>query len=275
MKPLFESVLKSPVVHFLFLGAVAFLAYSHLKSPDRETIIVTTQTIDALVQQRESITQNPTTSEERQNLIEGHIEDEILLREAYKRGFDKNDYRVRKRILNIMRSSLSEVIPEPSAAQLRAFYEDNKARYLTSPSRSFEHVFFSFASARLPERPQQFIQQLNTANDIAGIGDFSPSGNKFSKATFQITAITFGKPFAQFVFELPVNQWRGPIESFRGIHYVRITATHDPDLPPFEKMEPYLRTEYFMQKSRESQQQKIDDLRKNYDVIFEMEAMKK
>jgi len=275
MKPLFISLLKSPVVHFIFLGAVAFVAYSHLKPPDRETIIVTTQTVDALVQQRESITQNASTPEERQNLIEGHIEDEILLREAYKRGFDKNDYRVRKRILNIMRTSLSEVIPEPSVAQLRTFYQENKARYLTSPSRSFEHVYFSFASAKLPERPQQFIQQLKAANDISSLGDFSPSGNKFSKATFQTTAITFGKPFAQFVFELPLNQWRGPVESFRGIHYVRLTATHDPDLPPFEKMEPYLRTEYFLQKSRESQQQKIDDLRKNYEVIVEMEAMKK
>ncbi|NNL75388.1 MAG: peptidyl-prolyl cis-trans isomerase [Desulfobacterales bacterium] len=269
MKPFSTSVLKSPVLHFILMGAVAFVAYSHLKSPDRETIKVTTQTIDALVQQRESITQNLTTPEERQNLIEGHIEDEILLREAYKRGFDKNDYRVRKRILNIMRSSLSEVIPEPTVAQLRAFYEENKVRYLTSPSRSFEHVYFSFASAKKPERPQQFIQKLKAATDIAGLGEFSPMGNTFSNASFQTMAITFGKPFGQIIFELPLNQWRGPIESFRGIHYVRVMQEHDPELPPFEQMESYLRTEYFMQKSRESQMRKIDDLSKNYVVVVE------
>lgn len=146
---------------------------------------------------------------------------------------------------------------------------ENKARYLTSPSRSFEHVYFSFASAKLPERPLQFIQKLKAANDIAGLGDFSPSGNKFNKASFQTAAVTFGKPFAQIVFDLPLNQWRGPIESYRGIHYVRVTVTHDLEMPPFERMESYLRTDYFMQKSRESQQQKIDDLRKNYEVVFE------
>jgi hypothetical protein len=269
MKAVATSVLKSPFLHFILLGAVAFVAYTHFKPTDRETIRITTQTIDALVQQRESITQNPINAEERQTLVEGHIEDEILLREAYKRGFDKNDYRVRKRILNIMRSSLSEVIPEPSVAQLRAFYEENRERYLTSSSRSFEHVYFSFASAKLPEKPQEFIKQLQESTDIAGLGEFSLMGNKFSKASFQTTAITFGKPFAQIVFELPLNQWRGPIESFRGIHYVRVTANHDPELPPFEKMESYLRTEYVMQKGRESQIRKIDELRKNYGIVVE------
>jgi hypothetical protein len=269
IKTIVTSTLTSPILHFVLLGIVAFFAYTHLKPQNRETIRITSQTIDALLQQRESITQDTTTPEERQILIEGHIEDEILLREAYKRGFDKNDYRVRKRILNIMRTSLAEVIPEPSVAQLRAFYEENKARYLTSPSRSFEHVYFSFASAKLPEKPQQFIRQLQETTNVAGLGEFSPNGNKFSKASFQTSAITFGKPFAQTVFELPLNQWRGPIESFRGIHYLRVTATHDPELPPFDQMESYLRTEYFMLKSRQSQHRKIDELRKNYEIEVE------
>ena len=105
MKPFSTSLLKSPTLHFILLGMVAFTAYSYLKPPDRETIQVTTQTIDALIQQQESITQNPVSPDGRQLIVDSHIEDEVLLREAYKRGFDKNDYRVRKRLLNIMRSS--------------------------------------------------------------------------------------------------------------------------------------------------------------------------
>jgi hypothetical protein len=264
------SALRSPVLLFVVLGIVAFFLYLHLKPPDQETIVVTTQTIDALVQQRESITQNPVTPGERKILIEGHIEDEILLREAYKRGFDKNDYRVRKRILNIMRSSLSEVTPEPSLAQLRVFYEENKERYRTSPSLSFEHVYFSFASAEQPEDPEQFLEKLQGMSDISGMIKISTTSiKKFSRASFQTIAMNFGKPFAQILFELPPNQWRGPIESFRGIHYVRVTATHDPELPAFEKMESYLRTDFLMQKARESQQSKIDELRKNYEIIVD------
>ncbi len=269
MKSFFAFVLKSPILHFMLLGIAAFVAYNLLKPPDRESITVTTQTINALVQQRESISRNPVTDKERRVILEGYIEDEILLREAYKRDFDKNDYRVRKRILNIMRSSLSEVIPQPSVAQLRVFYDENKDRYLTSSSRSFEHIYFSFASAKLPDKPERFIRQLQEKDDITGLGEFSVAGNQFSKSTFQTTAITFGKPFAQMVFKMPLNQWRGPIESFRGIHYVRVTAEHEPQLPPFEQMESYLRQDYLLRKTRESQVKKIDELRKNYKVIVE------
>ena len=264
------SILKSPILHFILLGTVAFGAYTQLKPPDREAIHITTQTIDALIQQRESITQRAVTPETRQAIIEGHIEDEVLLREAYKHGFDKNDFRVRKRILNIMRTSLTEVVPEPSVVQLRAFYEANKKRYLTSPARSFEQVYFSFASAKLPEKPEQFIKQLQEAKDVAGLGDFSLiTSNRYSKSSFQTTAITFGKPFAQVVFDMRLNTWRGPVESFQGIHYVRVSAEHQPELPPFEQMESYLRQDYFLRKTRESQVAKIDELRKNYEVIVE------
>ena len=260
---------KSPILHFLILGVVVFIAYGRFKPPDREVINITTQTIDALVQQRESITQHPVTAEQRQSIIEGYIEDEVLLREAYKRDFDKNDYRVRKQLLNLMRSSLSEVIAEPSISQLRAFYESNQDRYLTAPSRSFEQIFFSFTSTKLPDDPQVFIRQLEHATDISELGDFNLTGNRYTKAAFQTAASTFGKPFAEMVFNLPLDIWWGPVESFRGIHFVRVTGIHDPELPPFEQMESYLRTDYFLTKSRESQTSKIEALMNNYEIVVE------
>ena len=270
MKSIATLALKSPILHFILLGTLLFGVYTHLKPPERESIHITTQTIDALVQQQESIAQEPITPERRQSIIEGHIEDEVLLREAYQRGFDKNDYRVRKRILYIMRSSLSEVVPEPTVAQLRAFYEQNKERYLTSPSRSFEQVYFSFASLKLPEKPQPFIDQLQDAKDLAGLGDFSLTlSTRYTKASFQTTALTFGKPFAQVVFNMPLNTWRGPVESFQGIHYVHATAEHQPELPPFEGMESFLRTDYLLTKGRETQARKIQELMKKYEIVLE------
>jgi hypothetical protein len=77
-------------------------------------------------------------------------------------------------------------------------------------------------------------------------------GNIYTRASFQTIAGTFGKPFAQAVFDLPLNQWQGPVESFRGIHYVRVTGNHEPELPPFDQMESYLRTDYLLTKGRES-----------------------
>ncbi len=269
MKNVMPATLKSPLLHFVVMGVAAYFLYTGLRPSGLETIHVTTQTIDALVQQQESITQNPLTEEEKQPLIAGHIEDEILLREAYKRGFEKNDFRVRQRILYIMRSSLSEVVPEPSVAQLRAFYQENRARYQFPPSRSFEHVYISFASTEKPENPAQFIQRLQRTADLSNMGELPITGRNLRKSSFESTARIFGKPFTERVFELPTGEWTGPIESFQGFHYVRVIATHDPELPLFEPMESYLREDYLLQKMRESQQRKIDDMGKNYKIIVD------
>jgi hypothetical protein len=48
-----------------------------------------------------------------------------------------------------------------------------------------------------------------------------------------------------------------------------VTGNHDPELPPFESMESYLRTDYFLTKTRESQQTKIKELRKNYEIVVQ------
>ena len=104
-----------PPILFLVLGVAAYLCYKVLIPLDRETIVITPQTLEALVLQEQNITPGPVSEERKQELIENYIDEEVLIREAYKRELDKNDYRVRRRILYIMRSSLTEVIPEPSA----------------------------------------------------------------------------------------------------------------------------------------------------------------
>ena len=263
------SILESPLLHFIIIGVVVYGLYTRLKPLTLDTIQVTPQTLEALIQQQESITQNPLTHGQKQALLEGHIEDEILLREAYKRGIHQNDYRVRKRLLTIMRSSLSDTIPEPSVAQLRAFYETHQKQYQMSPSRSFEQVYFSFVSGNSPKNLASFQQKLQNTSDISSLGEFFPMGQQFSQASFSQIAQMFGKPFAQAVFDLEMNTWVGPIDSKHGTHYVRVTAQDDTKLPTFEQMESYLRTDYFMEKSRESQKGKIDNMRKNYRIIVE------
>ena len=167
-----------------------------------------------------------------------------------------------------MRASLSDELSEPSVAQLRAFYENHQERYQTPPSRSFEQVYFSFVRAQPPKNLASFRQQLQNTSDISSLGEFFPMGQQFSRASFQQIAQMFGKPFAEQVFDLPMHTWAGPIDSRYGTHYVRVTAQHDRELPPFEQMESYLRMDYLMEKSRESQEQKIDDMSKSYRIIL-------
>ena len=263
------KLLKSPVLHLLILGTVGFFGYKVLKPSGNETIRVSSQTIDALVQQEESLSQIPVSEERKQLLIRSYIEDEILIREAYKQKLDKGDSRVRKRILNIMRSSLTEDVPEPSSAQLRTYYKENQVRYLTGPSRSFSNVYFSFNNSDLPNDPQSFIAQLKRSPIPEAQGEIFSMGGNYSKHTFRQTSQMFGKPFAERLFNSPLNQWTGPVESFKGIHYVIVTAKHDPELPSFETMQAYLRGDYIMTRMREGQESKIEKMARNYEIIIE------
>ena len=271
---LFKSIISYPLLLFLVFGGIGYAAYAKLKPVDRETIVITNQTIDTLVQMRESISQTPVSAEERQEIVANHIEEEILIREAYRRGFDKNDYRVRKRLLNIMRTSLTDIIAEPSAAQLRAYYEENAETFATDESISLEQVYFSFDSQKLPQDPSAFIQSLEQTSDHSTRGDFSMTGGPMKEVSYQRLASVFGKAFTERVFYQPLNEWIGPIESINGIHYVKVVNRHEPLLPPFEPLESFVRSQYFLEKGRESQRRKIEEFSKRYQVVVEGAANK-
>ena len=112
------KLLKSPVLHLLILGTVGFFGYKVLKPSGNETIRVSSQAIDALVQQEESLSQIPVSEERKQLLIRSYIEDEILIREAYKRKLDKGDS---LRIARAPRFRMpAPVLPRPAPGRPRA-----------------------------------------------------------------------------------------------------------------------------------------------------------
>ena len=267
MRKLLKKLVLSPVLHFVLLGLLLYGLYEMTIPDNRETILLTNQTIEALVKQEQNISPGPLAEARKQELIENYIDEEVLIREAYKRGLDKNDYRVRQRIVYIMRNSLSEVIPEPSNAQLRAYYEDNIHLYTSDSSRSFDHVFFSPGSV-LPEDPASFIKTIYSTEDFSSLGDYSANGNLVRQASYRQMAQRFGQEFTDLAFSLPINEWTGPVQSVYGNHYLRITEIIPPGIPSFEDMEQYLRSDYFIFKTRESQQSGIEELKAQYQVII-------
>ena len=52
--------------------------------------------------------------------------------------------------------------------------------------------------------------------------------------------------FADFVERLDSSDWAGPVESFAGIHLVRIVDRHSPEVASYEQVESYLRQEWAM-----------------------------
>lgn len=158
-----KKILKSPILHFIIIGAVAYVLFIQLFPRSKDAIVITPQIIDALVRNEQSLIPVEMKEERKQELIKNFIDEEVMLKDAYKRDLNKNDFRVRKRLLTLMRSSLTEIIPEQSIAQLRAYYEENGNKFSSEESRSFNTAFFDLNSDKIPKDGEAFCKQLENS----------------------------------------------------------------------------------------------------------------
>ncbi len=96
--------MKEPLLHFLLLGGALFALFQSVggfDSPDIEQtdeIVVTAGRIDSLSQNFGKVWQRPPTEQEIEGLIQEHIREEVLYREALAMGLDRDDMIVRRRL---------------------------------------------------------------------------------------------------------------------------------------------------------------------------------
>ena len=111
-------LLREPLLHFLGLAALLFVSNAYLAGDEREVITVDAATRDYLVQQRRDLLLRPLTTREESDVIDKFVKDEILVREARKRGFG-NSSRIRIQLIQNMRFFLTSEFPEPTDADRR------------------------------------------------------------------------------------------------------------------------------------------------------------
>ena len=179
-----RRLLGSPLLHFLVIGALLFFGEKALFEPEPEVVIrLTAQDIAALEQGWRERNGQPPNAELLQALIDAHIEDELLLREArslgwhltdgivlrrllrnqrfleadesisdqalleraFEQDMDKTDLVVRRRLLERMRLLISSQVRArpPSESELEAFLAENSDAFRRPERVDLSHVFLS------------------------------------------------------------------------------------------------------------------------------------
>ena len=179
-----RRLLGSPLLHFLVIGALLFFGEKALFEPEPEVVIrLTAQDIAALEQGWRERNGQPPNAELLQALIDAHIEDELLLREArslgwhltdgivlrrllrnqrfletdesisdqelleraFEQDMDKTDLVVRRRLLERMRLLISSQVRArpPSESELEAFLAENADAFRRPERVDLSHVFLS------------------------------------------------------------------------------------------------------------------------------------
>ncbi len=253
-------------MHFLVLAVLLFVLEHVFSATQKEKIIVDRQTVEYLIKQREDLELRKLSPEERKETITAFVEDEILYSEAYKRGLDKGDTRMRRNMILKMRGLLIGDIKQPTDDELRAYFEANREKFTRPATLSLEHVFFSDAA----KAPQDLLEQLQSGEDHATLGEYKLGlGRTMPNLTQRILVGTFDADAARAILAIDDDQWHGPFESIHGIHFTRIVDRTPEIQASYEEVKRYLEGDWQMAQSRKAIEQEVELLRDSYEIVFE------
>ena len=264
-KRLVAKLYREPLVHFLLLALVIFLVNALVGNSDKEVIVVDAATQQYLFNREKELVLRELSDAEKKEIVDTFVEDEILVREAHKRGFS-NSSRIRSLLIQNMRYFLKKDLPPPTEKELITYYNNNIELFKTPASISFDQVFFKNPDAV----PSQTLRFLNAGADFKGIGDKGFYGSlRLVKATKRDISSAFGPANARKILSINDTSWHGPFVSQYGAHFLRISERHEPITPSFEDVSEWVAMQWSIYKNRQDLDNDMSEIRKSYRVKIE------
>ena len=255
---------EEPLVHFLALAGLLFIANALFAGDQRETITVTSDAQAYLVKQQEDLLLRPLTAEERQGVVEDYIEEEIFVREARARGFDSSS-RIRTLLIQNMRFFLASDIPAASEEDYRRHYDQNPDRFTSAPRATYDHVLF-----RDPDvMPEDTLATLRSGIDHRSIGDQQNAMARLSGVDAQQIARAFGPEEAPKILALDDAEWHGPFMTADGAHFLRVVERLEPRIAPYEDIRNWVETDWLAYESRKRVDDALVSMREDYRIVVE------
>lgn len=271
-----RRLLREPLLHFLLLGALLFLAYGWLNRAGfaaKDEIVVSQEQVEGLITQFEKVWQRSPTVEERQALIESWVRDEIFYREAIAMGLEQGDPVVRRRLsqkIQFIMDTGADAGP-PTDAELQAWLDEHADRYRIPASYVFRQRLFDPArhGAGLDAAIAEARRALAAGDDAVGDPTMLPEALEGRAADVERA---FGAEFEQALRTLPVGGWQGPVRSTFGLHLVEIASRTDGRAATLAEARPEIARDLLQARSEAAQEAYYRGLRDKYVVRIEDRA---
>ena len=208
---------QGPVLCSLALGGALFLLFAWILPEPKEPVVIDVRTVQSVLKRRADRLGRELSPEDREEAIQDYVDEELLVREAYRRAFHLTNGSVRRRLLGKMRLGMNAEVPQPTFAQLRAYFNANSDRYQIPEAVTLAHVFFERGRPEPIDEPA-LLEALRTGVDFSTLGDRFWLGPVLARITQERLASNLGVEFADAVFGLAPGAWVGPLESSRGTH---------------------------------------------------------
>ena len=262
---------RNPLLQFTAIGALLFFAYGFLhdtRTGDANRIELTAADIERMRELWAMQWKRPPTETELQGLVDAHIREEVLYREALAMGLDEGDTVIRRRLaqrVTFMAEDLASRV-EPTPDQLQRHFEAHLDRYMLPARASFSHIYFSVD--RRGDKAESDARAA-LAHPQAARGDPFMLQSDFPSRTAQEVRELFGDDFARALFALEPADWRGPIPSSYGMHLVRVRERTEGRKPELSEVRDRVRNDLLDQRRREADAALVDSLKQRYEIVVE------
>jgi hypothetical protein len=273
-----KRVLKEPLVHFLALALVVFAVYSLMDRPEAEKpdrVVITGPKIEQIAGLFAKVWQRPPTAAELKDLIDDYVKEEILVREAFVLGLDKDDTVIRRRLrlkMEFLSDAESEAL-SPTDAELEAYLRANPGKFEIDPMIAFRQIYLNpeRRGGRLDQDAASILEILRSGvrPDPSALGDSTllpselPVTNKLSIGQI------FGREFAEALRNTTPGQWSGPIKSAFGFHIVRVSDYTSGRIPDLDEVRKAVEREWANERRKAREDARFSELLKRYEVVIQ------
>ena len=276
------KLLREPLVHFMFIGAVIYLLYGvfaeSLPEADDKTIVVSTGELEWMQTAWQKRWNRPPTASEFDGLIQQYIKETVLYREALTMGLNKHDQVIRRRLaqkLEFLAKDLVALIP-PTDEELQTYFDEHQDRYQEPARYTFTQVFIDpdkRGDTTLEDaeaiKATLIAQGDEAIEDAGALGDDFMLQNYFPEKDQVEIQKQFGSGFSESLIKLLPGQWRGPILSGYGVHLVYVSNISEPPAPVFAEVRERVVQDWETEKGEELNDNFYANLRDQYTIVIE------
>lgn len=237
----FTRLLREPLLHFLFLGGLLFVAYSAVegpREPPAEVIVVGPERIEHLARGFDSVWGRPPGDDELRAMIDDFVREEVYYREALALGLDRDDTVIRRRLrlkMEFLTDTGADLL-QPATGELEAWLADNAQAFAVGERLAFEQIFLGKAPA--PARVAAALTALGAdpRADPAPWSERTLLPARLGLSAPEAVDGVFGPGFFERLAALPRGVWVGPMASAYGAHVVRIVDATPARAPALDEV---------------------------------------
>jgi hypothetical protein len=259
--------MREPLLHFILLG-IAIFALHRLVAEDGGAVEITPEQVAVAERDFARRTGRQPDERERAVILDGLIEEEVLVAEGAALSLAEGDEVLRRRLIARMRLLLASTAPaQPDDDDLAALLAAHPERYVRPDTVTFRHVFIDAARHVSPATTLRHVEaRLLAGEPEEALGDPFLHGRRMVSADAADIAGMLGADFAAEVLRLPAGEWL-PVRSSFGEHLVYIEAHHPSRPQTLEEARAALTADWQRDSRAAAEAEALAAIRARYRVI--------